>query len=267
MSHLEKTTQRTVSGSPSDLDLPSVKMYILVSETTGYCDDCESLCIHGFTKSEHLALNHILSGLHVGRVNHMTPPIVPRIIPSSTHYCVCVDDTDHSLSSLVSPADHRLDIGIFEETSDDKLREAATSSESTAAVTAYIAERDRILDLKRTEVAWHQAKQQEADVRQVFGVQLLTFPNFLTLLSGGPPGASHKRIPPGDLCILVNNIHTMVNLGVLIDTRFCMKVNQARYEVELAQYKKVPTCVCDACVRANRTEFAKENGRCIPWYD
>jgi hypothetical protein len=178
-----------------------------------------------------------------------------------------IEDRDKNLSDSIVPAGGRLDVGVFAETSDDGLREAAVTAESAAAVSAYIVERDRIVDLLRVEAAAQLGKQHEAEVRQRYGVHLETFPKFWTLLSGGPSGAPHKRIPSGDLLVLAGNIHTVVNRGVLWGARFCMKVGGVRYEVEVDEYKGVPACVCDDCVRVNRRRFAEEHGRTMYWGD
>jgi hypothetical protein len=244
-------------------------MYVLISETESYCMDCDTCTrnICGFTKSRALALAHILAGIRVGSDFRVQDGSVPRVTPRSTHHCVYVEDTEADLSDSIVPAGGRLDVGLFSETSDEGLREGATTPDSAAAVSAYIVERERIVDSLRVEAAAQLLKIQEAEDRQRHGVRLVTFPDFWQLLSGGPPGASHKRIPSGDLLILAGNIHTLTIRRALWGTRFCMKVGGARYEVEVRGQQGVPTCICDDCVKANRKKFSEDHGRRMFWGD
>lgn len=215
-----------------------------------------SRTIAGFTSSTPVALAHILTGIHVDpqyAYRYRQNAGLIQINPSSTHTCSVIDEANLSLATSVVPAGGLLDINYFTNATDEVMLAAAITPSATTAVNAYLAERERVLALLRDEGVRQEAEAAAASERERHGVTLVKFPNALTPLRDGPPGASYHRIPVEDLMQLASIVHDKKD--VQAGCSLCIRLARVRYEVLLDALEGMPACGCNACVKV----------RCIDW--
>ena len=108
------------------------------------------------------------------------------------------------------------------------------------------------------ELARQEAEAEASQHRQNNFVAMVVFPNALTPLRYGAPGASHHRIPADDLHGLAATIHEV--RGSLAGGSLCIRLGRTRYEVLLQNYAGKLVCPCNVCVKARCMEASRRLG-------